>query len=210
MIAALVHTAYSPSIKDRRDCSGAIYLPDGQVVAQSDVGVPLHLGVMSVVVGTVLAHYSLDDMSPGDDIMMNTPYPAGPGHLNDVTLVSPVFYQGDVIALVANIAHHVDVGGSVPGSMPADSIEIFQEGLQIPPLKIVKRNQVDRELLAFFLSNNFCSGKNRFFYLFNAEGYNVTIPLFKLFEYQVIQNKVPHFNISPLITDPRHIVCRIF
>jgi N-methylhydantoinase B len=153
MIAALVHTAYSTNIKDRRDCSGAIYLPDGQVVAQSDVGVPLHLGVMSAVVQTVLAHYALDDMSPGDDIMVNTPYPAGPGHLNDITLVSPVFYQGDVIALVANLAHHVDVGGSVPGSMPADSIEIFQEGLQIPPVKIVKRNQLDRELLAFFLSN---------------------------------------------------------
>ena len=65
MIAALVHTAYSTNIKDRRDCSGAVYLPDGQVVAQSDVGVPLHLGVMSVVVQTVLAHYSLDDMAPG-------------------------------------------------------------------------------------------------------------------------------------------------
>lgn len=153
MIAALVRTAYSTNIKDRRDCSAAIYTPAGVVVAQGGVGTPLHLGVMSSVVETVLKSVPLDQWEPGDDIMVNIPYPAGPGHLNDITVVSPVFHEGVIIALVANMSHHIDVGGYAPGSMPVNVHEIYQEGLQIPPVKIVKRNIVDEELLALFLAN---------------------------------------------------------
>lgn len=153
MVAALVRTAYSTNIKDRRDCSAAIYTPAGEVVAQSEVATPLHLGVMSAVVDTVLKAIPLDQWHPGDDIMMNIPYPAGPGHLNDITVVSPVYHQGEIVALVANMSHHVDVGGFAPGSMAVGVHEIYQEGLQIPPIKIVKRDVVDEELLAFFLAN---------------------------------------------------------
>ena len=153
MVAAMVRTAYSTNIKDRRDCSTAVYTPAGDVVAQSGVGTPLHLGVMSAVVDTVLRTIPLDRMAPGDDIMMNTPYPAGPGHLNDISMVSPVFHNGEIVALVANMSHHVDVGGFAPGSMPVGVHEIYQEGIQIPPVKIVKGDVVDDELLAFFLAN---------------------------------------------------------
>lgn len=153
MVAALVRTAYSTNIKDRRDCSAAIYTPAGEVVAQSEVATPLHLGVMSAVVETVLAALPLERWQPGDDVMMNIPYPAGPGHLNDITVVSPVFYQNQIVALVANMSHHVDVGGYAPGSMPVGVHEIYQEGLQIPPVKIVKRDVVDEELLEFFIAN---------------------------------------------------------
>ena len=153
MVAALVRTAYSTNIKDRRDCSAAVYTPAGDVVAQSEIATPLHLGVMSAVVDSVLKTLPLDHWQPGDDIMMNTPYPAGPGHLNDITVVSPVFHQGEIVALVANMSHHVDVGGFAPGSMPVGVHEIYQEGLQIPPVKIVKQNVVDEELLSFFLAN---------------------------------------------------------
>jgi N-methylhydantoinase B len=153
MVAAMVRTAYSTNIKDRRDCSTAVYTPAGEVVAQSGVGTPLHLGVMSAVVDTVLKAVPLERMQPGDDIMMNIPYPAGPGHLNDISMVSPVFHDGQIVALVANMSHHVDVGGFAPGSMPVGVHEIYQEGIQIPPVKIVKRNVVDGELLDFFLAN---------------------------------------------------------
>jgi len=153
MVAALVRTAYSTNIKDRRDCSAAVYTPAGEVVAQSEVATPLHLGVMSAVVETVLKAVPLDRWQPGDDIMMNIPYPAGPGHLNDITVVSPVFYQEEIVALVANMSHHVDVGGFAPGSMPVGVHEIYQEGIQIPPVKIVKQDVIDDELLAIFLAN---------------------------------------------------------
>jgi N-methylhydantoinase B len=161
MVAALVRTAYSTNIKDRRDCSAAVYTPSGAVIAQSEVATPLHLGVMSAVVDTVLQTLSIDPdgstpnggWQPGDDVMMNIPYPAGPGHLNDITVVSPVFYQNRIVALVANMSHHVDVGGFAPGSMPVGVHEIYQEGLQIPPVKIVKQDTVDQELMAFFLAN---------------------------------------------------------
>jgi N-methylhydantoinase B len=90
MSAALIRTAYSTNIKDRRDCSCAIYLTTGEVVAQSEIGTPLHLGVMPAVVQTVLKRFPPERMDPGDDIIVNEPYPAGPGHLNDVTCL-PVF-----------------------------------------------------------------------------------------------------------------------
>jgi len=153
MSAALIRTAYSTNIKDRRDCSCAIYLTTGLVVAQSEIGTPLHLGVMPAVVDTVLKRFPPETMDPGDDIIMNETYPAGPGHLNDVTLVSPVFYKKKAVALVANQAHHVDVGGYAPGSMPFGVTETFQEGLQIPPVKIVKRDVIDEEIAALISDN---------------------------------------------------------
>jgi len=153
MSAALIRTAYSTNIKDRRDCSCAVYLPSGEVVAQSEIATPLHLGVMPAVVQTVLQRFPVSAMDPGDDIIMNEPYPAGPGHLNDITLVSPVFFKGKPVGLVANQAHHVDVGGYAPGSMPFGVTEIFQEGLQIPPVKIVKKNVIDEEIASLIADN---------------------------------------------------------
>jgi N-methylhydantoinase B len=153
MSAALVRTAYSTNIKDRRDCSSAVFLVSGEVAAQSEIGTPLHLGVMPAVVQTVLGRFSLSDLHPGDDIIVNQPYPAGPGHLNDITLVSPVYWKRRLVALTANQAHHVDVGGYAPGSMPFGVTEIFQEGLQIPPVKIVKSNVVDEEIAALISDN---------------------------------------------------------
>jgi N-methylhydantoinase B len=153
MSAALIRTAYSTNIKDRRDCSCAIYMDDGQVVAQSEIGTPLHLGVMPAVIRTVLKRFPLETLKPGDGVIYNNPYPEGPGHLNDITLVSPVFFEGRPVALVANQAHYVDVGGYAPGSMPYGVTEIFQVGLQIPPLRVIKASQVDEEILSILLEN---------------------------------------------------------
>jgi N-methylhydantoinase B len=153
VVAALIRTSYSTNIKDRRDCSGAVFNPDGDLVAQGEVGTPLHLGVMQPAVRTALRAIPPDSLEPGDDIILNTPYPEGPGHLNDVTLVSPVFVDDRLVAFVANMSHHVDVGGFAPGSMAFGVWEHYQEGLQIPPLKISKRGLVDQNLVRLITAN---------------------------------------------------------
>ena len=153
MNMALIRTAYSTNIKDRRDCSCAIYTPAGEVISQTELGSPLHLGVMPSALDSVFARFDLADLEDGDHIVCNVPHPVGPGHLNDVTMVSPVFIDGRVAFLVANMAHHVDVGGYAPGSMGIGLKEIYQEGLQIPPVKLVKRGVVDEELMSFIRQN---------------------------------------------------------
>lgn len=153
MTGALVRTAYSTNIKDRRDCSCGIYTPQGEVVAQTELGTPLHMGSMPDVVKAVLRRFPSEQLGPGDAVAMNTPFPTGPGHLNDVAVVSPVYADGQVVAMVANQAHHVDVGGYAPGSMPFGVTEIYQEGLQIPPVKIIKNRAVDEELMAIIVQN---------------------------------------------------------
>ncbi len=153
MIAALVRAAYSTNIKDRRDASCAIYTPDGRVVAQSEIGTPLHLGTMHGAVRTAMAAYPFDRLQPGDAVAFNTPYPAGPGHLNDLAIISPVFDDGKIIAIMANQAHHVDMGGFAPGSMPFGVSEIYQEGLQIPPVRLFKAGELDDELWRMIAQN---------------------------------------------------------
>ncbi len=151
--AALVRASHSTNIKDRRDCSVALALPSGEVVAQAEVGTPLHLGVMPGVIRSILHHYPVEKMRPGDTYFTNLPYPEGPGHLPDLSLVSPVFYAGEVIALTASTAHHVDMGGYAPGSMPFGVTEIFQEGMQIPPLPVVREGVFDDNLLRLIEQN---------------------------------------------------------
>ena len=153
MVAALIRTSFSTNIKDRRDCSGAVFTRDGQLVAQGEVGTPLHLGVMLPAVQTAIAAVPPETLEPEDDIIVNTPYPEGPGHLNDVTLVSPVFDGPHLVAYVANMSHHVDVGGFAPGSMAFGVWEHYQEGLQIPPLKLVKRGRIDEDLVRLITAN---------------------------------------------------------
>ena len=153
MAVALMRTAYSTNITDRRDCSCAVYLPNGEPVAQSESGTPLHLGVMPAVVRSVLAKVPADRMVAGDQYMMNMPYPEGPGHLNDVTVVAPVLVEGRMVALVANQAHHVDIGGMTPGSMPAEAVEVFQEGLQLPPVALMRNGELVEDTIALFLAN---------------------------------------------------------
>ena len=94
--AALVRASYSTNIKDRRDCSVALATPDGVIVAQAEVGTPLHLGIMPGVLGAILAEFPPDSMQPGDMYASNLPYPEGPGHLPDLSLVAPIFHGGEL------------------------------------------------------------------------------------------------------------------
>src|SRR5262249_19358755 len=102
MIAALVRASYSTNIKDRRDASCALYTGAGDVVAQSEIGTPLHLGTMHGAVRTAMEAFPFEQLEPGDAVAMNTPYPAGPGHLNDLCLISPIFSDGRILAIAAN------------------------------------------------------------------------------------------------------------
>jgi N-methylhydantoinase B len=155
MSIALIRTSRSTNIKDRRDASCALYDTAGAiaVISQSEIGTPLHLGVMGAAVDTALKKIPPQMLEPGDDLIMNNPYPAGPGHLNDICVISPIFYQSELVALVANQAHHVDVGGYAPGSMPFGVTEIYQEGLQIPPLKLSRRGEVNQDVLDLVMEN---------------------------------------------------------
>jgi N-methylhydantoinase B len=153
MMAVLIRASFSTNIKDRRDCSGALFTRDGQLIAQGEIGTPLHVGVMLPTVQRALEVFPAETLEPGDDLMVNTPYPEGPGHLNDVTVISPVFFQDELVALAGNMAHHVDVGGFAPGSMPYGVWEHYQEGLQIPPVKISRRDRLEDDLLRLIMQN---------------------------------------------------------
>lgn len=149
MGVTLRRTAFSPNIKERRDYSCAVFDGAGQLVAQGD-HMPVHLGSMPM---SVLAAVRAVPMEPGDIVALNDPYEGGT-HLPDVTLVSPIFADPGrkPIFYVANRAHHSDIGGMTPGSMPL-STEIFQEGLRIPPIKLFSAGRRSPEVFRLILAN---------------------------------------------------------
>ena len=143
----LQRTAFSPNIKERKDLSCAIFTEEGQLIAQAE-HIPVHLGSMSSAVREAIKS---TDMEEGDMVLLNDPYRGGT-HLPDLTLVAPVFYEGERLFYVACRAHHADVGGITHGSMPlADSL--FQEGLIIPPVKIIVRGKINEDVLRLITAN---------------------------------------------------------
>jgi len=149
MNANLVRTSYSPNIKERRDCSSAVFDGLGRMVAQAE-SIPVHLGAMPYSVEAAIR--SASSFAPGDVVVLNDPY-AGGAHLPDITFVAPVFIEDRLIAFVANRAHHADVGGKEPGSLAGDTVEIYQEGLRIPPVRLWERGVLRDDLLQLILAN---------------------------------------------------------
>jgi N-methylhydantoinase B len=171
MGAALRRTAFSPNIKERRDYSCAVFDSDGQVIAMGD-HMPVHLGSMPMSVQATLDRLEL---GPGDIAMLNDPF-CGGTHLPDITLVAPVYVNRDKTArrprgagkrsrigshkaqqahpafYVASRAHHADVGGTYPGSMGLCR-EIYQEGFRIPPVRLMRAGEIDRDVLSLLLNN---------------------------------------------------------
>jgi N-methylhydantoinase B len=127
MGAALIRSAYSANIKERHDCSTALFDAHGELVMQAE-HIPVHLGSMPDAVAAVLG----EEQRPGRDWILNDPYRGGT-HLPDITLISPVFVEGSLVGFAACRAHHADVGGPTPGSMPARSRTLDEEGVVIPP-----------------------------------------------------------------------------
>ncbi|MHC1591814.1 MAG: hydantoinase B/oxoprolinase family protein, partial [Candidatus Helarchaeales archaeon] len=146
MGVSLTRAAYSTNIKDRKDCSCAIYDVAGNMIAQGEF-MPIHLGVMPFALKEVLKEHPLESLEAGDVIIDNDPFRMG-SHMWDVMLFSPVFHENEPVAIVGNIAHHVDVGGT-----NAVTFEIFEEGLRIPPIKIVKKGQMQEDILKLILTN---------------------------------------------------------
>ncbi len=149
MGAALRRTSFSPNIKERRDYSCAVFDAAGQAIAMGD-HMPVHLGSMPMSVRTAIDHV---DLGPGDVAILNDPY-AGGTHLPDITMVLPVFdgESEDPVFYVAARAHHADVGGQYPGSM-GPCREIYQEGIRIPPIKIVQNGKIVRDVMNLLLYN---------------------------------------------------------
>ena len=143
MGAVLRRAAYSPNIKERADCSAAVFTADGELLVQAE-HIPVHLGSMPASVAAAIAAFP-DGVAPGEQVILNDPYSGGT-HLNDVTLVTPVHVDGRLIGWVANRAHHADVGGMAPGSIPPDATEIHQEGLRLPPVLL------SRDVVAIFVA----------------------------------------------------------
>ncbi|NLV15413.1 hydantoinase B/oxoprolinase family protein [Haloarcula argentinensis] len=127
----LIRGAYSPNIKERQDCSTALFDASGRMIAQAE-HIPVHLGAMPDAVDIVLQK----DPKPGDVFIVNDPF-AGGTHLPDITLVSTIAPNDDVIGYAVSRAHHADVGGSSPGSMPPGAQEIYEEGLRLPAVRLV-------------------------------------------------------------------------
>jgi N-methylhydantoinase B len=142
MGVVLVRSAYSANVKERRDASTGLFDASGEMVMQAE-HIPVHLGAMPFAVAAVLE----EEQRPGDAWILNDPYRGGT-HLPDITLVSPVFVGDELVGFAASRAHHADVGGKLPGSMPADSRMLDEEGVVIPPSRLVSEGELDEELLA--------------------------------------------------------------
>jgi N-methylhydantoinase B len=150
MGATLRRAAHSPNIKERRDYSCALFDAAGQPVAMGD-HMPVHLGAMPMSVAAALSE--LGPLDPGDVAALNDPFRGGT-HLPDITIIAPVHTPGDdhALAYVAARAHHADVGGMAPGSMPL-AREIYQEGLRIPPILLVRGGQRVEDVRRLILAN---------------------------------------------------------
>jgi N-methylhydantoinase B len=142
MGVVLVRSAHSANVKERRDASTGLFDAAGQMVMQAE-HIPVHLGAMPAAVAAILD----EEHAPGDAWILNDPYRGGT-HLPDITVISPVFFEDGLIGFAASRAHHADVGGRVPGSMPADSRTLDEEGVVIPPTRLARAGELDRELLA--------------------------------------------------------------
>jgi len=156
MGVVLKKASYSPNIKERRDYSCAVFNAEGKMIAQA-AHIPVHLGSMPMSVKAAVDAFP-QDLYPGDVIILNDPFSGGT-HLPDITLVSPVYldageHAGEEkpFAFVATRAHHADVGGMTPGSMPV-ATEIYQEGLIIPPIRLVSRGVIEKDVLNLILAN---------------------------------------------------------
>jgi N-methylhydantoinase B len=162
MGVALRRAAYSPNIKERADCSAAVFDPDGQMVAQAE-HIPVHLGAMPASVRAVLDTYGA--LRPGQQVCVNDPYLGGT-HLPDLTIVAAVGSAGsddgtEVLGYVANRAHHADVGGAAPGSMPATATDIAMEGLRIPPILIADADGERDDVVRLITANSRTPGERR-------------------------------------------------
>jgi N-methylhydantoinase B len=150
---ALKKSAISPNIRERMDHSCAITDSTGMIVAQAE-HIPVHLGSFRTGIKNIMGWMENHNifLKVGDMLITNDPYISGT-HMNDVAILAPVYFNGEIVAYVANKAHNVDVGGPIFGSLNPNAKNLYQEGLVIPPVRIVKNDEIDQEIFSFILDN---------------------------------------------------------
>jgi len=149
MAVALRRSAYSTNVKTRQDFSCAFFDRDGRPISQAFTQ-PVHLGSFVELIPTSIETYGAENLNPGDMLVVNNPFGGG-SHLNDVTVFGPVHHDGELVGYVASLAHHVDVGGGAPASIGPFQ-EIFQEGVIIPPVKLVKNGEMNEDVFKLLLA----------------------------------------------------------
>jgi N-methylhydantoinase B len=147
----LVRSSFSTNIKERRDCSVALFDRRGRLVAQG-TQIPLHLGSLDGGMAALLSRVPLESIRDGDVFICNDPYLANGTHLPDITIITPIFHEGQIEFFAAN-GHHADVGGAVPGSIAGGSRSVFEEGIRLPVTRICKAGTLDVELLELIAVN---------------------------------------------------------
>jgi len=150
--ARLVRGAVSTLVREGQDCSAALFLADGRMIAEA-TAIPLLLGCLAPALAETLKRFPTESFRPGERVLFNDPY-AGGTHLPDMIAIEPAFLGAQVIGFVAAIMHHQDVGGATPGSLPTEAREIFQEGLRLPPAKFAAGSEAEAALLALILANS--------------------------------------------------------
>lgn len=153
MAITMVRSSFSTQIKERRDFSVGIFDDQGRLLAQGS-HMPIHLGSLMGAMEAVLTRYPIGEIADGDAFICNDPYLAGGTHLPDISVVTPVFHAGELLAFSANIGHHADVGGAVPGSISAKAKTIYEEGLRIPVIRIARGGVVDADLVELLAANS--------------------------------------------------------
>lgn len=146
MSETLVKAAFSPNIKERRDCTAGLFDADGHALAQDEGGSPMHLGSLMGIVDAIRGRFGPEDIREGDVFIGNDPYTGGGSHLPDIVLASPIFVEGRVSAWAATLAHHADFGDR-------GHAHIFQEAIRIPPVHLVREGIEQEELLSLILLN---------------------------------------------------------
>lgn len=148
----IVRSAYSTNMKERRDVCTAVIDPDGNSVAQVESLAAL-LGSMLSVVPNIYEKFGKDSVKPGDMFIANDPYHGGGNHLPDIVIAAPAFAGEKIVGWIANIAHHSDIGGKVPGSTSGDADSLFQEGIRIPVIRIRQQNELIPSVMDLLLDN---------------------------------------------------------
>lgn len=151
MQSSLIRGAFSPIVKEANDASCCLFTPDGTTVAQSRSN-PSHLGSLIYSLAAILKYYPVTAMRDGDIYIFNDPYMGGT-HIPDIAVVIPVMGDGRVVALTASIAHHIDLGGTIPGSSAANATDIFHEGLRIPPMQLAHAGAIDDGVIRLIRCN---------------------------------------------------------
>jgi len=142
---ALVRASYSPNIKERRDCSTALFDAQGRTLAQAE-HIPIHLGSLLGIVEAILERYALSGVRPGDMFIGNDPYTGGGTHLPDIVVAAPAFSEDSLMGFVANVAHHADF-------VDRGTTHIFVEGIRIPPVRIFGQGRLQKDVLELILTN---------------------------------------------------------